>query len=1318
MDGRSFGPCMEATAAPRSARRSRTRMQRSDGARAVLPRQRLLLRRRASTSTTTAIGPRCWDTARRSRATPSRAGGARRPCSVATALGLGRRRAARPAGGPISSTWSRPTRRPTCPPNATLAAHYAVVRGLPGRGRRPGHARPGSRRCRRRSTRRRGGSRSRRPIRSSPGATYTVRWPALRGLNAAAPGTGGQAALHGRRGDRRRAARVRRRRRARPGISLRQTNDCTDSIEERFVFDLDLGAATDDGGRDGLTLMLFQTSGPAASGGVGAGARARPAARGEARAGRPADGRRRRTTSASRAWSATRPARSRTAPIGEACVDTTAAPLLPRLQRGAARTPGRRRRRCCGLVAALLLARAPAARPPEAVRWIALRRAWPRSPAATAAACPTTTRDGAARRRAARRRSRAPGAAARSGTRACPTTASGPARTARGATVCVGGERAAGVAPAPPDPALDLRRAARARRPIASARGSASIRRPTSPTGKRDRVALPHALRSSPAPRLRSRPRGLDAGSACDPARPCADGSRCVAGRCALPDQPARLLARHRLSERALPVRPLRRGAPVNAPGRRCCSLGAALGCRRTAVRGLPRSSTRPPRRSASTRRFRSRRGSTCPELAGGSHHLAPARRASLARAGAGERRLRADRTDAAARRSRVPGPVPVGRGSAVAAHARRGDAGGDLERRPGPRACARGPDGARRRARAASPTPPSARASISGGAGWHLLSRPPGAPRRSSTADGVASLLPDVAGDYRLADGDGRELTLRSARYDETPLDCGRAGCHARDHRRRRPQPDDDRARARARAAAGAATPAFGPGYPACALACHATGEPGLHDGGFARCRRRAGLVGRSSADAGRSCRARCAASAGSAASPATGRPRSLHPSARWSVLRSDVCAVCHDAPPRYGHVVAWRAPAMARADRDARARSDRACARCHTTAGFLDPTRRRHARPAPARRRRSGRHHLRRLPRGSRPRDRRAAGRAAARAGHPGAARAGRSRRRVLPFVCRCHTPEPEAPRPSASAAALWLGRGGLDPASGEPLDGAAIHAGVEGGCIGCHRSGPAGVERGAGHAFAAPPDQLHALPPAGDATRPTWPSARRRLWSAWLRAAGTTASGPGPAHASDVRLDRATPLGRAGWDVLLVLEDRAAGRPQRALRAGPARRRGDRVLRPRTREAKDEAAASGPASRSACSSLRRARSTARRRKAAASSEVVEHALPPRRPDRGGHRRRHRRFYNQLAGARLDLAVLAARQLRRLPRLREPQGQGRPRQQRARPTPRWSTGPERPATPSGSRSASPRATCRATARWCAWPPASPSRSPRASTW
>jgi hypothetical protein len=102
------------------------------------------------------------------------------------------------------------------------------------------------------------------PTPLAPGGPYVVRWPSLRGLNATAPGKGGQATF----------SVV-----ATPDSTAptfdgvvaaswdldRSTNDCTNSIEERFSFDLELGIAGDDGGRDDLTLLLFQTSGPAAN---------------------------------------------------------------------------------------------------------------------------------------------------------------------------------------------------------------------------------------------------------------------------------------------------------------------------------------------------------------------------------------------------------------------------------------------------------------------------------------------------------------------------------------------------------------------------------------------------------------------------------------------------------------------------------------------------------------------------------------------------------------------------------------------------------------------------------------------------------------------------------------------------------------------------------------------------------------------------------------------------------------------------------------------------------------------------------------------
>jgi len=94
-----------------------------------------------------------------------------------------------------------------------------------------------------------------------PGGSYTIMWPALRGLNAAAPGVGGMATFTAGTTDD-----------VSPptfagvqGVTWdleRASDDCVDGLVERFLFDIDLGVASDDGGTSGLTLLLYQTDGP------------------------------------------------------------------------------------------------------------------------------------------------------------------------------------------------------------------------------------------------------------------------------------------------------------------------------------------------------------------------------------------------------------------------------------------------------------------------------------------------------------------------------------------------------------------------------------------------------------------------------------------------------------------------------------------------------------------------------------------------------------------------------------------------------------------------------------------------------------------------------------------------------------------------------------------------------------------------------------------------------------------------------------------------------------------------------------------------
>jgi hypothetical protein len=414
-------------------------------------------------------------------------------------------------------------------------------------------------------------------------------------------------------------------------------------------------------------------------------------------------------------------------------------------------------------------------------------------------------------------------------------------------------------------------------------------------------------------------------------------------------------------------------------------------------------------------------------------------------------------------------------------------------------------------------------------GARWQVTTRPAAGNAALDMTGGVASLLPDVSGDWRLADDGGRTLALRTGRYDETPLDCGRAGCH--------PAITDAVAASPMTTVLARLLDRPRPAtYPACALACHTTGETDVKDGGFSHVASELGdtanLGGRWDAlprDLHRLGGVGCLACHGPGAIPEA--------SARWSVLRADVCAVCHDAPPRYGHVVAWRQTAMARADQDPRARGDQACARCHTTAGFLTAV----ATPERA------------------PVDRRAPDDAgpvgitcsACHAVHdPKRPQGATHLLRATPVppllagaaesVCLpCHTPDAGDARPGASAAAIWLGRGGVDPATGAPLTGGAPHAAVTGGCIGCHGNGPDNVEHGAGHAFRATTGACTACHPQGPPPAPDVRARAQQLWRALQ-----LAPSDGPAHATAARLDRGTPRGRALWDLLLVLEDPAAG------------------------------------------------------------------------------------------------------------------------------------------------------------------------------
>jgi hypothetical protein len=264
--------------------------------------------------------------------------------------------------------------------------------------------------------------------------------------------------------------------------------------------------------------------------------------------------------------------------------------------------------------------------------------------------------------------------------------------------------------------------------------------------------------------------------------------------------------------------------------------------------------------------------------------------------------------------------------------------------------------------------------------------------------------------------------------------------------------------------------------------------------------------------------------------------------------LMRNDVCAVCHDSPPRYGHVQALQASRMGHADSSPEARRDRACARCHTAWGAV-------GRPAP--------------PDDSEtfgitcatchdvhPHGQASPSAVAAKAPGEQPTHGGLLRQFPLPEtlpnppasfegisrVCiSCHAPSSNARRPEASAAAIVAGQGGLEPATGAPLAVPAPHATAARGCMSCHDSGPEQFVMGKSHGFRATDEacaRCHTPKPRDAAI-----AERARMLLARLdpeHAAGDVGK---PWHA---RYQAALPSPaqtRALRNVLLVLEDPAA-------------------------------------------------------------------------------------------------------------------------------------------------------------------------------
>ncbi len=427
-------------------------------------------------------------------------------------------------------------------------------------------------------------------------------------------------------------------------------------------------------------------------------------------------------------------------------------------------------------------------------------------------------------------------------------------------------------------------------------------------------------------------------------------------------------------------------------------------------------------------------------------------------------------------------------------------------------------------------------------GTGWHVHAPPPGGRALVQSSGALASFEADVGGHWMLQDGEGKLLGLRAGRFDTTPLGCGAADCHRDEHEAAVTSPMTHALERQLVAADGSRRDV------SCMLDCHVLGERGLHDGGFLdrartpgwsdavrsswgqlpRTLRRLGGVG-------------CTACHGPGAIPERTASR--------AILRVDVCATCHDAPPSYVHVAEWEVSRMARADEAPATRASFACARCHMTAGFLAAV---------------GAHGLRFADEDDLHAEPAGIGCAACHAAHrahqgdalvrtvplpPEFEENGGAERFASSALCiPCHAPVPDERVPSASAAAIWAGRSRLAPAVGSPLPGP--HERVPGGCIGCHGGSKGHLD----HSFrvdGARCSGCHAGGPPAEKPEEHAERVRARALALWTKlrerlALALPPDSTTPAHASAATLPAGAPeaLGRALYEVGLVVEDPAAG------------------------------------------------------------------------------------------------------------------------------------------------------------------------------
>lgn len=414
-------------------------------------------------------------------------------------------------------------------------------------------------------------------------------------------------------------------------------------------------------------------------------------------------------------------------------------------------------------------------------------------------------------------------------------------------------------------------------------------------------------------------------------------------------------------------------------------------------------------------------------------------------------------------------------------------------------------------------------------GADWHVRKPAPFGHAQVHAGATLSEFTPDAQGRWEL-EQDGRMLVVQATWHDKTPYDCGRPECHA--------SIAETTSQSAMSVALARQLDAPHAGAVGCTLDCHVLGERGLRDGGFLDVSGQLGFTWLASTrwqDLPQALRrlggVRCTACHGPGALPER--------EGRELVLRSDVCATCHDAPPRYMHVQQWRASRMARSDATPSTRAG-ACAACHTTAGFLERVAGRSARAQSL--------------------DAERTGVACAACHAPHADHRGARLLRAMPAASaaidprsasclQCHSPAPDEAQPSASSGVLWQGQARV-PAAGagwDVIEVAGAHAGVPGGCIGCHGATEGGR---IDHAFNADASRCQGCHKDGvslqaSAAQQTLQERALTLAQALERACTVTADTSSlPAHATPGRVVCKTPsLARAMYETELVREDPAA-------------------------------------------------------------------------------------------------------------------------------------------------------------------------------